>query len=73
MTLHVSIYKFDSSTSVLLKLTAASYMPRNTAPPNEIAIVLGTQPLNNVLGPSSRNIVTNRDGKERTEGEATRG
>ena len=58
-----------SSCLVLPKLTAKSYMPRKTAPPNEIASVLGCHPRNNALNPSFRAIASSRGGKERTEGD----
>lgn len=51
------------------KLTAKSYMPKNTAPPNEMATVLGTHPPNNARVPSVLAISNNLGGKDKTEGD----
>lgn len=53
----------------LPKLTAKSYIPKKTAPPKEMANVLGTHPPNKALVPSVLAIASNLGGKDRTDGD----
>ena len=51
------------------KLTAKSYIPKNTAPPVAIAVVLGTQPANRAANPSFLKICARRGPKDKTDGD----
>lgn len=51
------------------KLTAKSYIPKNTAPPVAIAVVLGTQPANKAAKPSFLKIWARRGPNDKTDGD----
>jgi len=51
------------------KLTEKSYIPKNTAPPVAIAVVLGTQPANKAAKPSFLKIWARRGPNDSTDGE----